>query len=336
MSKQKLMLFIVMVCAIVSGSFLAIQNTKSKPNQKKKTSLSDIKGETVKNKEPAEKSNLAKKDLINILLLGVDRRSKQEKAYNTDTMVLLSANPEENVVLLTSVPRDLWINGNKLNALYSVGGEDLLIDAFEEVTGLDLDGYIRCDFEDFRWIVDSFGGVPVDIERSFTDVHFPNDTDTGLRPVNFEAGHEIMNGSRALDFARSRKGTNGEGSDLMRAKRQHLILMGMVDGISQPNSTFWPMDIPKFFEAVTQRMHTTLTITDVKYLWDFYKDRDEYEIISFVVDEKYVYHPGVYPNSSYHAWVFIPREKGFQTLHNDIKKMLFPSESVSAELESVE
>lgn len=98
----------------------------------------------------------------------------------------------------------------------------------------------------------------------------------------------------------------------------------MVEGISQPQSRFWPMDIPKFYEAVTQRMYTTLTIGDVYYLWDFYKDREDYTVKSFVVDGTYVYHPGMYPQSEYHAWVFIPRDPSWSDLHEDIEQMLYP------------
>jgi len=297
--------------------------------------ISQTKG-TSKEIEIADSSPLENKDILNILLLGIDRRSKQQTGFNTDTMILLSVNPKDNIALLTSVPRDLWINGNKINSLYSTQGENTLINAFEKVTDLEIDGYIRCDFEDFRWIVDSFGGVPVDVETTFTDPSFPNNTDTGIKTVTFNSGTEKMDGDRALIFARSRKGNNGEGSDLMRAKRQHRVLLGMVDGISQPESRFWPMELPKFYEAVTQRMHTTLKLTDVRYLWDFYKDRDKYKVVSFVVDDKYVYHPGMYPNSEYHAWVFIPREGSFENLHQDIQSMLYSknSEELSKETSS--
>ncbi|GAI97053.1 unnamed protein product, partial [marine sediment metagenome] len=126
-----------------------------------------------------------------------------------------------------------------------------------------------------------------------------------------------------LTFARSRKGNNGEGGDLMRAKRQHLLLQGMIEAISQPESIFWPMAIPKFYDAVTNnRMYTTLTLDDVYYLWDFYKDRDNYTIESFVVGDEYIYHPGMYPQSPYHAWVFVAREPGFANLHRDIESKL--------------
>mgnify|MGYP003966965243 FL=1 len=267
-------------------------------------------------------------DNLNILLVGIDtssgRRNRGQGGFNTDTMILVSINPDTNRVLLTSVPRDLWINGNKLNALYTVYGEDTLIDAFEKVTGQQVDGVIRADFDHFGWMVDSFGGVPVEVKTTFTDSSFPNNSDSGPTTVTFIAGEEVMDGDRALTFARSRKGNNGEGSDLMRAKRQHLILQGMIKAISQPASLFWPMDTEKFFNAVTAptKMQTTLTLSDVRYLWDFYEDKDLYEIESFVVGDTYIYHPGMYPDSEYHAWVFVAREPGFADLHNDVDAKL--------------
>lgn len=279
-------------------------------------------------REKLKANSVFQSDNLNVLLLGVDtsegRRLRGQGGFNTDTMVLLTVNPQTNKVLLTSIPRDLWINGNKINALYSVFGEETLIDAYEQVTGQTIDGVIRADFDHFEWIIDAFGGVTVDVPTSFVDGDFPNITDSGTTVITFTQGTEKMSGERALTFARSRKGTNGEGSDLMRAKRQHLLLESMIEAISQPNSQFWPMDIETFFKAVTapSKMYTTLTVNDAKYLWDFYKDKDLYTVESFVIGDDYIYHPGLYPASEYHAWVFIAREPGFANLHKDITAKL--------------
>lgn len=266
-------------------------------------------------------------DVINILLIGTDtstaRREKGQRGFNTDSMILVSINIKTNRVLLTSVPRDLWINDNKINALYTVFGEETLVDAYQKITGQKVDGVIRVDFDQFRWIVDSMGGVPISVENTFTDTTFPNRSDTDVETVSFTKGPEIMDGWRALTFARSRHGDNGEGSDLMRAKRQHLILKGFVNGISQEKSIFWPMDVEKFYNQIkTEEIYTTLALEDVYYLWDFYKDRDKYQIESLIVDGRYVYHPGMYPQSEFTAWVFIPKEPGFENLHKDITDML--------------
>lgn len=269
-------------------------------------------------------SALSTKEVLNILLIGIDRRSKYQNGFNTDVMILASISPKTNKVLLTSVPRDLWVNGNKINALYTIDGPETLVDAFEQITGQEVDGYILTDFADFKWVIDAFGGVPVTVERTFTDNTFPNDSDTAVVSVTFTEGFEKMSGARALIFARSRKGSNGEGSDLMRAKRQHLILQGLVQAVSQPESKFWPMDVKVFYEAVAsvERMKTTLSLNDCIYLWDFYKDKDKYTVESFVIGDTYIYHPGLYPDSAYHAWVFIPRESSWTQLHEDIKAKL--------------
>jgi len=288
--------------------------------------LSPRSNNTVFIEEKATDTVFKDKEILNVLLLGTDtssiRRNRGQTGFNTDTMILVSVNTKTNRVLLTSAPRDLWINGNKINALYTVYGYETLKSSFETITGQKIDGYIRADFDALKWIADAFGGIPVNVKKTFTDTNFPNYNDTEIITVVFAEGREIMSGDRALAFARSRKGDNGEGSDLMRAKRQHLILQGMIEGISQIQSQFWPMDIPKFYEAVTQHMHTTLSLSDIYYLWDFYKDKDKYSIESFVIDSNYVYHPGLYPQSEYHSWVFIPRAGALSKLHQDITAKL--------------
>ena len=93
----------------------------------------------------------------------------------------------------------------------------------------------------------------------------------------------------------------------------------MTKAISQPESLFQPMDLPKFFEMVTVHMgKSSLTLDDVYYLWDFYQDRDKYKIESFVIGSDYLYYPGMYPQSPYHAWVFIPIGDSFSKLQADI------------------
>lgn len=326
---KKILAGIFIVATLLGGIFLYIKIIGTG-----KTEASNIVSplanefEKVENavKKLGDSSIFKGKDVINILLIGTDtsetRRASGQSGFNTDVLILVSVNTKTKRVLFTSVPRDLWINGNKINALYILYGEETLVDAFEKITGMEVDGTVRIDFDGFKWLVNSMGGVPVTVKTTFTDESFPNNTDTGANPVTFTAGYEKMDGERALSFARSRKGNNGEGSDLMRAKRQHIILEGLPEAISQPESIFWPFDAPKFFEFITQHMETTLTLEDVYYLWDFYANRSEYTADSFVVGDDYVYHPGMYPESEYHAWVFIPRDSTFGQLQLDIKAKL--------------
>ncbi len=325
----KKFLILLVVSAIAFGALYLYLNNNKKVNLNIVSPIGIIsqEGNNQNKQQDQPKKSSIFSEVINILLIGTDtsesRRADGQTGFNTDSMVLVSINTRTNKVLLTSVPRDVWINGNKINALYIVFGWDTLRDAYEKITGQKIDGYVKVDFDQFRWLVDAFGGVPVTVEKTFTDTTFPNKTDSGVITASFTQGYEKMNSDRALTFARSRHGDNGEGSDLKRAKRQHLLLQGFVEAVKQPESLFWPMDVSKFYDAITGKsIYTTLKLDDLYYLWDFYKDKDKYSVESLVLDDKYIYHPGMYPDSEYRAWVFISKDPTWGTLHADIKAML--------------
>lgn len=251
---------------------------------------------------------------MNILLLGIDRRSRAENGYRTDIMILMTINPQKKVVVLTSVPRDLWIGGGRVNALYIQSGWDGMQSKFEQITGQKPDKFILTDFKDFSWVVDAMSGVTVAVEKTFTDYEYPVDATKGYQTVTFVEGQEKLNGDRALIFARSRHGNNGEGSDWMRMKRQHSILKGMRNAIIQMGSIFNPMVIEKAFDTVTNgKMDTNLTLDDVRYLWNIYQEKDLYIIKSLFMDSAYLYNP---PMSEYGgAWVLVPKNKDYSAFH---------------------
>lgn len=267
-------------------------------------------------------------DPIDILLLGIDRRSRDEFPYRTDIMILVSINPKDNRVTLASIPRDLWYDGQKINGLFALQGWPAMQDAVEKITGQRPERYILTDFHDFSWIVDAMGGVPVDVERTFTDTNFPNDITKGYETVTFSAGPENLTGERALIYARSRKGNNGEGSDWARMRRQHNILIGMLTAVQQPGSLFKPMVVEDAFKTVTAgKMDTNLQLSDAKYLWDFYKDKDLYTIKSLYLDTQYLYTP---PAQDYGgAWTVVPNDGDYSTFKKDLSDALYGTETDS-------
>lgn len=267
------------------------------------------------------KSELANKDILNILLLGIDRRSRAETGYRSDIMILLSINKKDKHVVLTSVPRDLWVHGGRINAIYVAEGWEGIQSAFETITGQKPERYILTDFKDFSWIVDAMDGVDVTVENTFTDSEYPVDETKTYQTISFTEGPTRLTGRTALIFARSRHGNNGEGSDWMRMKRQHLILKGMLTAVMHPKSLFNPMVVENAFNTVTQgKMDTNLTLEDAKFLWDFYKDKDQYTIDSLFMNSDYVYNP---PMSDYGgAWVLIPRDPTNSAFHTVINNKL--------------
>lgn len=274
-------------------------------------------------KEPVKQeiNELGKDGILSLLLLGIDRRSREETGYRTDIMIQLIVNTKTNSAVMISIPRDLWVNGQRVNAIFVAEGWESMQSAVENITTFKPEKYILTDFADFSWIVDAMGGVPVTVERTFVDSSYPVDATKGYQTVTFNEGSEILTGERALIYARSRKGTNGEGSDWARMKRQHLILKGMLTAIIQPKSIFNPMVIENAYNTVTKgKMDTNLTVADTQYLWDFYKDKDLYKINSKFLDSEYLYNPPMEDFGG--AWVMIPQVGGYERFNKEVNDLL--------------
>lgn len=157
-------------------------------------------------------------DLINLLLVGQDRREGQGR-QRSDTMILLSVNPQTRQVSLISFLRDLYVQipggyaDNRLNAAYAFGGFPLMNETFRHNFGITIDGNIEVDFERFIQIVDILGGV--DIELTAAEA-----AHLGSWAVE---GRNHLNGDQALQYARIR----AIDSDFNRTQRQRKILLSI-------------------------------------------------------------------------------------------------------------
>ena len=163
-------------------------------------------------------------DRLNVLLLGIDSRGDSSSTQNTDTMIVLSLDPVNKTAAMLSIPRDVYIDRpgvftDKINAAYAYGGYDLTRKVVEDLLGIRLNAYALVDFEAFTRIIDSVGGVVIDVKRPVRDETYPT-PDYGIERLDITAGPQLMDGPTALRFARSRHDTN----DYSRAQRQQLVL----------------------------------------------------------------------------------------------------------------
>jgi LCP family protein required for cell wall assembly len=164
---------------------------------------------------------------LNVLLLGVDSRDDASATKNTDTMIVLSLDPVNKTAAMLSIPRDVYIDRpgvftDKINAAYAFGGYDLARKVVEDLLGIRLNAYALVDFDAFTKIVDSVGGVVIDVRRPVRDESYPT-PDYGVERLDITAGPQLMDGQTALRFARSRHDTN----DYSRAQRQQLVLSAL-------------------------------------------------------------------------------------------------------------
>lgn len=208
---------------------------------------------------------------INMLIIGVDNRSDTltndlKQVGNTDTILISSYDIKSSSLQFISIPRDFGIrfkfpdgytdNYYKINAgvnlganqKYPGGGVQLLKDALLSMTGLKINYTAIVNFDAFTQIIDSLGGIDVNIENSFCDAGYPKPGDNGVMTIKFNKGPAHLDGTKALQFARSRvhdecynmsAGTPVfEGNDFRRAYRQQQVIAATKEKLNTLGSDF--------------------------------------------------------------------------------------------------
>ena len=174
------------------------------------------------------------RERLNVLLLGIDTRDEDPLTQNTDTIILLSIDPNARTAAMLSIPRDTLVDipgvgKDKVNSAYAHAedpkkGPELARRTVERFLGVPIHSYAVIDFAAFRQTVDSVGGVLVDVRRPLRDEEYPT-ADYGVERVEFRAGPQVMDGEQALRYARSRHDSN----DFTRSRRQQAVLRGLRD-----------------------------------------------------------------------------------------------------------
>ena len=192
-------------------------------------------------------------DLINIMLIGQDRRPGEERA-RSDSMILVTINEEKNTIQLTSFMRDLYVQipgylDNRLNVAYRYGGTSLMNETFKINFGLEIDGNVMVDFDEFTSIIKILGGVS--LEMSSAEAKYMND-----RYGNkFKSGMNYMNADEALDFTRMRYAAGG---DYGRTDRQRRVLIAIAE-------SFREADLMTIFNVIDQVLpHIVTNLTDAQ------------------------------------------------------------------------
>jgi len=168
-----------------------------------------------------EINRLPDENSFDLLILGDDTHPENHGKVRgrTDCIIILHLNPVDRSGFLVSIPRDTKVvlpehGTNKINAAYAFGGEDLAIQAVEELTGIDIDNYAVVDFYGFVSVVDELGGMDYTFDAPLVD---------GYSYANFtQAGTFHLNGDQALSVVRSRHATAR--GDLDRVDRHKYFL----------------------------------------------------------------------------------------------------------------
>ena len=190
---------------------------------------------------------------MNILLLGADARPGN-KRFRTDTIILVTINPQVGSVNMTSFPRDLYINipgvgMNRINTAYFYGQIPLVMKTFQHNFGVHPDHYIVINFSSFKRIIDSLGGLDVNVGQKLSDYR------AGYY-VTIPQGLVHMDADTVLWYVRSRKTSN----DFSRNRRQQEILLAIFHKLISLDAI---KRAPEFYNLYHENVMTDLTLTDL-------------------------------------------------------------------------
>ena len=196
----------------------------------------------------------------NILLLGVDSRDPEDDTNSrSDSMMLISVDSEHNCIKMVSFLRDSWVyipaldKYQRLNAACSADGFNGVVDTIEYNFGVDIDGYVVADFEMFKVLVDSVGGVEVDVTEQEADEVTNHPVRYGN--VTLEAGKYKLTGEQALAYCRIRK----IDTDFMRAYRQRTVMQSILKSVKSAN----PVKLLLMASKCAPYIETNLSKTDI-------------------------------------------------------------------------
>jgi LCP family protein required for cell wall assembly len=261
-------------------------------------------------------------ETVNFLLIGSDKRPGG--SFRTDTMVIAILRPNEGQVSLISIPRDLWVyipgwENQRINTAYQHGisaghpggGPGLLKETIEYNLGIRIDHTAMVEFDGFRRIVDTLGGVDVPVSCPYTDWRL---IDPSLDPENEDNWHLYtaepglihMDGDLALWYARSRQKSN----DFDRGRRQQEVLRSLFNQALQGGTL---SRLPQLYNDLRDTVDTDLGLVDLLQLSLYAPKLTSGDIRSYYIRPPYV--------SSWitegGAYVLLPNEEALKGMLTD-------------------
>lgn len=221
---RKFLLALVLIAALlVGGLYLLVGAVYDKMNYKEVESVADL---------PMQEDGV-----VNILLIGNDSRENGDDG-RSDAMILLSVSSRTKTIYMTSLLRDMYVeipgrDNNRLNAAYSFGGAELLMETVEKNFDISVNRYVLVNFEAFANLVDAVDGIELELttgEVEYVNAYLWEYNELTGKPEGTDymdasvGGLVHLNGPQALAYSRNRY----MGTDFGRTERQRKVLTAVI------------------------------------------------------------------------------------------------------------
>lgn len=269
-----------------------------------------------------EKTDIVKvvditKKPFNIYVAGGDAYGSIDNVTNTDVNMIITVDPVNRKVLLTSIPRDYYVNlpsfgDDAYDKLTHAGyyGIEESVKAIENLLDIDINYYVKVNFSTIEGVIDAIKGVDVYSDYSFNECAY------GI--YHFNKGMNHLNGKQALAFARERKSFSD--GDIQRVKNQQKVLTAIIDKVT--SSTTLVTNFSQILDSVGNSFSTNMESKNInRFIKMQLNDMRSWSIESqnLVGTDFYTY-TYTYPNLQ--LYVMKQDEKSVNSVKEKIKKYL--------------
>ncbi len=233
---------------------------------------------------------------VNILLMGIDRRPGEAFVSRTDSMMIISIDPDTKAASILSIPRDLYVDipnygQDRINTAMVYGAQEgdyldgaaLAMQTVAYNLNVPIHHFVLVDFGAFVRIIDLLGGVDVEVPYEINDPEYP-DMDYGYDPLYIPAGLQHFDGALALKYARTRHAD----SDFNRAYRQQQVLFAARQQATKLGIADLLRRGPALYREVEQGIRTDLSLEQMLRLVKTVSDIPAGNIRNDVLDYDYV------------------------------------------------
>ncbi len=220
-----------------------------------------------------------------VLIMGVDSEQENIKGstFNGDALMLLTFNPETLNTTILSIPRDTYVpiacfSGKAKNKITHAAwyGADCMMNTIEDFLDVEIDYYVKINFKGVVKLIDTLGGVEIDVPYSFCEQD--SNRRFGKNTVYVKKGLQKLNGEQALALSRNRKSnsnkcssewTQGVRNDFVRGQNQQLVLRGLLNELKSVKS----LDtVYNLLNTISNNMETNMTTDEILSLYNVGKD----------------------------------------------------------------
>lgn len=239
---------------------------------------------------------------FSVLVLGVDER--EGDAGRSDTMIVMTVNPNTNSSKMVSIPRDTYTEivgrgiQDKINHSYAFGGVKMAMDTTENLLDIPIDYVVQVNMESFKDIVDAVGGITVNNTLNFTEAGF-----------TYPEGKISLTGEEALAYVRMRK--QDPNGDFGRQDRQKQVIQGVIREGMSVNSV---LKLNAILDSVGENVRTNMAYNEMVDV------QSNYRSAAGQIDQLYFERgTGETING---IWYYIMNEEELSAVKNELKTHL--------------